>query len=64
MENESFTVVDFEDNVISNPYASAPEMYEFIRWLGSVDGQCAILNKDPEIVRKAQQIAKKSRGKE
>jgi hypothetical protein len=43
--------------------AAAPEMYAFIRWIGSVEGQCAILTKDPEIVRKAQQIVKKVRGK-
>lgn len=44
--------------------AAAPDMYKFIGWLGSVDGQCAILTKDPEIVRKAHAILKKARGEE
>ena len=44
--------------------AAAPEMYEFISWIGSVEGQCAILTKDPEIVRKAHAILKKARGEE
>lgn len=45
-------------------FAAAPEMYKFISWLGSVEGQCAILTKDPEIVRKAHTILKKARGEE
>ena len=44
--------------------AAAPEMYEFIGWLASVEGQCAILTKDPEIVRKAQAVLNKARGEE
>jgi hypothetical protein len=44
--------------------AAAPEMYKFIAWLGSVEGQCAILTKDPEIVRKAHAILKMARGEE
>jgi hypothetical protein len=42
--------------------AAAPEMYKIIGWLGSVEGQCAILTKDSEIVRKAHAILKKARG--
>jgi hypothetical protein len=44
--------------------AAAPEMYKIIGWLGSVEGQCAILTKDSEIVRKAHAILKKARGEE
>lgn len=44
--------------------AAAPEMYEFIRWLRSLNGQCAILNKKnlPEIMDRAAEILRKARG--
>lgn len=56
----------FPERVLANAslIAAAPEMYKFIAWLGSVEGQCAILTKDPEIVRKAHAILKKARGEE
>lgn len=46
--------------------SAAPEMYEFIRWLRSLNGQCAILNKKnlPEIMDRAAEILRKARGEE
>lgn len=48
----------------ANLIAAAPEMYEFIRWLRSINGQCAILNKKnlPEIMDRATEILRKARG--
>ena len=46
-------------------YAAAPEMYEFIEWLRSVEGQCAILKAKrylPQILDKLDEILKKARG--
>lgn len=45
--------------------AAAPEMYEFIEWLRSVEGQCAILKAKrylPQILDKVDEILKKARG--
>ena len=45
--------------------AAAPEMYEFIRWIRSVQGQCAIMKCRkflPEILDKADEILQKARG--
>lgn len=45
--------------------AAAPEMYEFIEWLRSVEGQCAILKAKrylPQILDKLDEILKKARG--
>lgn len=47
--------------------AAAPEMYEFIRWIRSVQGQCAIMKLRrflPEILDKADEILRKARGEE
>lgn len=47
--------------------AAAPEMYEFIRWIRSVQGQCAIMKWRkflPEILDKADEILHKARGDE
>lgn len=47
--------------------AAAPEMYEFIRWIRSVQGQCAIMKWRkflPEILDKADEILQKARGEE
>lgn len=47
--------------------AAAPEMYEFIRWIHSVQGQCAIMKWRkflPEILDKADEILQKARGEE
>ena len=47
--------------------AAAPEMYEFIRWIRSVQGQCAIMKWRkflPEILDKADEILHKARGEE
>ena len=47
--------------------AAAPEMYEFIRWIRSVQGQCAIMKWRkflPEILDKADEILQKARGDE
>ena len=45
--------------------AAAPLMYEFIEWLRSVEGQCAILKAKrylPQILDKLDEILKKARG--
>lgn len=45
--------------------AAAPEMYEFIRWIRSVQGQCAIMKWRkflPEILDKADEILHKAEG--
>ncbi len=60
--DECWTYEDIED--FARKAVVADEMYKFISWLGSVEGQCAILIKDPEIVRKAHAILKKARGEE
>ncbi len=47
--------------------AAAPEMYEFIRWIRSVQGQCAIMKWRkflPEILDKADEILQKALGDE
>ena len=47
--------------------AAAPEMYEFIRWIRTVQGQCAIMKWRkflPEILDKADEILRKARGEE
>lgn len=47
--------------------AAAPEMYEFIRWIRSVQGQCAIMKWRkflPEILDKADEILRKAEGEE
>ena len=47
--------------------AAAPEMYEFIRWIRSVQGQCAIMKWRkflPEILDKADEILRKARVEE
>ena len=47
--------------------AAAPEMYEFIRWIRSVQGQCAIMKWRkflPEILDKADEILHKAVGDE
>ena len=47
--------------------AAAPEMYEFIRWIRSVQGQCAIIKWRkflPEILDKADEILHKAEGEE
>ena len=47
--------------------AAAPEMYEFIRWIRTVQGQCAIMKLKkflPEILDKADEILRKARGEE
>lgn len=47
--------------------SAAPEMYEFIRWIRSVQGQCAIMKWRkflPEILDKADEILHKARGDE
>ena len=46
--------------------AAAPEMYEFIRWIRSVQGQCAIMKWRkflPEILDKADEILHKAEGR-
>ena len=70
IENENGVVIGFtvpqksrlEQVANTNLLSTAKEMYEFIGWIGSVEGQCAILTKDPESVRKAHSILKKARG--
>jgi hypothetical protein len=45
--------------------AAAPEMCEFLEWLRSIEGQCAILNGKkylPQILEKVDEILKKVRG--
>lgn len=45
--------------------AAAPEMYEFIRWIRSVQGQCAIMKWRkflPKILDKADEILRKAEG--
>ena len=47
--------------------AAAPEMYEFIRWIRSVQGQCAIMKWRkflPKILDKADEILNKAGGEE
>lgn len=47
--------------------AAAPEMYEFILWIRSVQGQCAIMKWRkflPEILDKADEILRKAEGEE
>ena len=47
--------------------AAAPEMYEFIEWLRTVEGQCVILKAKkymPQILDKLDEILKKARGEE
>ena len=47
--------------------AAAPEMYEFIRWIRSVQGQCAIVEWRkflPKILDKADEILRKAEGEE
>ena len=47
--------------------AAAPEMYEFIHWIRSVQGQCAIMKWRkflPEILDKADEILRKAEGEE
>lgn len=47
--------------------AAAPEMYEFIRWIRSAQGQCAIMKWRkflPEILDKADEILHKAEGEE
>lgn len=47
--------------------AAAPEMYEFIRWIRTVQGQCAIMKWRkflPEILDKADEILRKAEGEE
>ena len=47
--------------------SAAPEMYEFIRWIRSVQGQCAIMKWRkflPEILDKADEILHKAEGEE
>ncbi len=47
--------------------AAAPDMYEFIRWIRSVQGQCAIMKWRkflPEILDKADEILQKAEGEE
>lgn len=51
----------------ANLIAAAPEMYEFIRWIRSVQGQCAIMKWRkflPEILDKADEILRKAEGEE
>ncbi len=46
-------------------YAAAPEMYKFIEWLRTVEGQCVILKGKkylPQILDKLDEILKKARG--
>ena len=45
--------------------AAAPEMYEFINWIRSVEGQCAIIKGKKflhKILDKADELLKKARG--
>lgn len=47
--------------------AAAPDMYEFIRWIRSVQGQCAIMKWRkflPKILDKADEILHKAEGEE
>lgn len=47
--------------------SAAPEMYEFINWIRSVAGQCAIIKGKkffPQILDKADELLKKARGEE
>lgn len=47
--------------------SAAPEMFEFIRWIRSVQGQCAIMKWRkflPEILDKADEILRKAEGEE
>ena len=47
--------------------AAAPEMYEFINWIRSVEGQCAIIKGKkflPKILDKVDKLLKKARGEE
>ena len=58
-----------QENVLANArlIAAAPEMYEFIRWIRSVQGQCAIMKWRkflPEILDKADEILRKAEGEE
>lgn len=46
-------------------YQAAPDMYEFIEWLRTVEGQCVILKAKkymPQILDKVDEILKKARG--
>lgn len=46
-------------------YQAAPEMYEFIEWLRTVEGQCVILKAKkymPQILDKVDEILNKARG--
>lgn len=64
-----YVIHDNVDEAIANTklIAAAPEMYEFIRWIRSVQGQCAIMRSRkflPEILDKADEILRKARGEE
>lgn len=66
---EVFTRNDDIDEAAANTrlIAAAPEMYEFIRWIRSVQGQCAIMKWRkflPEILDKADEILRKAEGEE
>lgn len=74
LENTTIPVACLSDfaepeKVLANAalIATAPEMYEFIRWIRSVQGQCAIMKWRkflPEILDKADEILQKARGEE
>lgn len=58
---ELFKEIEADAALIS----AAPEMYEFIRWIRSVQGQCAIMKWRkflPEILDKADEILHKAEG--
>lgn len=64
-----YVIHDNMDEAAANTrlIAAAPEMYEFIRWIRSVQGQCAIMKWRkflPEILDKADEILQKARGDE
>ncbi len=62
---ESFGECDFNRKANAALIAAAPEMYEFIAWLRTVEGQCAILKAKrylPQILDKLDEILKKARG--
>lgn len=64
-----YVIHDNMDEAAANTrlIAAAPEMYEFIRWIRSVQGQCAIMKWRkflPEILDKADEILHKAEGEE
>nr|DAM90931.1 MAG TPA: hypothetical protein [Caudoviricetes sp.] len=64
---ESFGECDSNRKANAALIAAAPEMYEFIRWIRTVQGQCAIMKWRkflPKILDKADEILRKAEGEE